>query len=189
MGNGVDRRQAILDAALTLFAKRGYHGTSVPSVAELAGVGAGTIYRYFESKEALANVLYQEWKGQLGAYILEGFPRDASFRNQFRTWFERQIDFIQRHPEASAFMELHHHASYLDEASLALEELHVAVGTEIIELGQSQEALREGPPILLLALIYGAVVGLVRASWEGRIELTPEVLESAEQASWELVRA
>ena len=43
--------------------------------------------------------------------------------------------------------------------------------------------------ILLAALLYGAVVGLVRASAEGRIQLTDEVLESAEQACWELIRA
>ena len=51
---GADKREAILQAALELFAERGFHGTSVPSVAERAGVGAGTIYRHFESKEALA---------------------------------------------------------------------------------------------------------------------------------------
>ncbi len=184
-----DKRRRILEAALTLFARKGYHGTTVPSVAETAGVGAGTIYRYFENKEALANVLYQEWKGKLGEFILEGFPMDANLRVVFRTWFQRQIDFVHKYPEATAYMELHHHASYLDEASLALEELHVAVATEIIERGQAEEVLRQGPPMLLLALIYGAIVGLVRASWEGRIELTDEVLVSAEKACWELVRA
>lgn len=189
MERGNNKRQAILEAALTLFARRGYHGTTVPSVAETAGVGAGTIYRYFDSKEALANALYQEWKSKLGAFILEGFPLDATLRVVFRTWFARQIDFVHKYPEATAYMELHHHASYLDEASLALEELHVAVATEIIERGQAEEVLRPGPPMLLLALVYGALVGLVRASWEGRIELTDEVLESAEQAGWELVRA
>jgi len=185
----MDKRQAILDAALTLFAQRGYHGTTVPSVADTAGVGAGTIYRYFDNKEALANALYQEWKGRLGAMILDGFPLDATFRVQFRTWFERQIDFVQQFPEATAYMELHHHASYLDEASLALEELHVGVVTEIIAKGQAEEVLRPGPPILLGALLYGAIVGLVRASGEGRMELTGEVLDSAEQACWELIRA
>ena len=47
------RQEAILQAALQLFAERGYHGTAVPEVASLAGVGTGTIYRYFESKHKL----------------------------------------------------------------------------------------------------------------------------------------
>ena len=44
-----DKSTAILEAALALFAERGYDGTPVPLIAEKAGVGAGTIYRYFES--------------------------------------------------------------------------------------------------------------------------------------------
>jgi TetR/AcrR family transcriptional regulator, repressor of fatR-cypB operon len=184
-----DKRQAILDAALAEFVKRGYHGTTVPSVAATAGVGAGTIYRYFDSKEALANTLYQEWKGRLGAMILDEFPWDGALRAQFRTWYERQMHFIVEHPEASVYMELHHHADYLDETCLALEEQHVAIAAELIARGQAEQVLREGPPVLLAALLYGAIVGLSRASWEGRLELTVDVLESAEQACWELIRA
>ncbi|MBA3542140.1 MAG: helix-turn-helix transcriptional regulator, partial [Deltaproteobacteria bacterium] len=37
-----DKRRIILDAALTVFAERGFHGTAVPEVAEAAGVGTGT---------------------------------------------------------------------------------------------------------------------------------------------------
>src|SRR6185503_5568621 len=48
-----DKRRRMLDAALTAFAERGYHGVAVPEVAAAAGVSTGTIYVYFESKEAL----------------------------------------------------------------------------------------------------------------------------------------
>ena len=45
-----DKADAILAAALNLFVERGFHGTSVLSVAERAGVAAGTIYHYFVAK-------------------------------------------------------------------------------------------------------------------------------------------
>ena len=45
------KREAILRAALELFAERTFDGTPVPLIAERADVGAGTIYRYFASKE------------------------------------------------------------------------------------------------------------------------------------------
>ena len=67
--NADERREAILAAALELFSERGFHGTAVPLVAEKAGVGAGTLYRYFESKEALVNALYQRWKGEFLSLI------------------------------------------------------------------------------------------------------------------------
>ena len=52
-------------AALQLFAERGYHGTSVPSVMERAGVGGGSLYRLFESKEVLVNAVFRDAKGRL----------------------------------------------------------------------------------------------------------------------------
>jgi AcrR family transcriptional regulator len=51
------RRQAILDAALTVFADRGYEAARLDDVAARAGVAKGTLYLYFEDKEALFEAL------------------------------------------------------------------------------------------------------------------------------------
>jgi AcrR family transcriptional regulator len=48
-----ERRQAIFDAALSVFAERGFGGASLADVAEEAGVTKGCLYHYFDSKEAL----------------------------------------------------------------------------------------------------------------------------------------
>src|SRR4051812_46371152 len=116
-----DRREDILESALELFAERGFHGTAVPAVAEAAHVGAGTIYRYFASKEALVNVVYKRWKTALAYAIVTDFPFHATAREQFHAFFSRTIDFAAEHPRAFKFLELHHHAPYLDERSRALE--------------------------------------------------------------------
>ncbi|HEY4124317.1 MAG TPA: helix-turn-helix domain-containing protein, partial [Rhizomicrobium sp.] len=52
-----DKRERLLDAALELFELRGFDGVAVPEIAHMAGVATGTIYRYFETKEALVNAL------------------------------------------------------------------------------------------------------------------------------------
>src|SRR5262245_59396951 len=109
------KRDTILAAALELFAERGFHGTAVPLVAERAHVGAGTRYRYFESKEALVNAVYQHWKSQLAEALVLDFPLDASFRQKFHELFARLVRFASEHPTAVAFLERHHHGPYLDE--------------------------------------------------------------------------
>src|SRR5262245_48338315 len=91
--------QAILKAATGLFCEQGFHGTTVPEVAARAAVGAGTIYRYFPSKEALVNVVFQYWKTALNDFLLDKFPLMAPFREQFRTFWLRMVDFARRHPE------------------------------------------------------------------------------------------
>src|SRR6185503_418939 len=69
-----DKREAIMTAALELFVERGFFGTAVPEIADKAGVGAGTIYRYFESKEALVNELYRQEKRLFAERVMHDFP-------------------------------------------------------------------------------------------------------------------
>src|SRR5262249_27272586 len=108
-----DKRDAILGAALELFAERGFHGTTVPEVARRAGVAAGTVYLYFASKEALVNALFQEWKSKLFASLMQDFPAGGTPREQFQAVWRRLGAFATEHPRAFAFLELHHHG-YLD---------------------------------------------------------------------------
>lgn len=64
----VDRRRAILDAAIRVFARQGYHATRVADIADEAGVAYGLVYHYFRSKEAVMNELFGErWSLLLAA--------------------------------------------------------------------------------------------------------------------------
>jgi AcrR family transcriptional regulator len=181
------KREAILDAALDLFVERGFHGTAVPAVADRAQVGAGTIYRYFDSKEALVNALYQRWKRALAAAVFDAFPVEAPPREQFHTLWARMTEFVAAHPRVYVFLELHHHASYLDEASRALENQldHFAAG--LVRSAQERGAIKSLEPGVLIAILLGAFVGILRASWEGRVALD-EALSAAEQCCWDAIR-
>lgn len=48
-----EKRQLILNTALELFARHGYHSTSISEIAKHAGISKGLMYNYFESKESL----------------------------------------------------------------------------------------------------------------------------------------
>jgi AcrR family transcriptional regulator len=104
------KRETILNAALQLFTERGFHGTAMPLVAELAGVGAGTIYRYFENKEALVNTLYRDWKKFQITTILKDVPAETPLREQFRVYWKRLVAFASEIPTAFGYLELQFHA-------------------------------------------------------------------------------
>ncbi len=65
-GRRGDKRALIIEAAARIFARRGYGRTVVAEIAAEAGVGKGTIYEYFESKEALFFAVFQ-WLGESSA--------------------------------------------------------------------------------------------------------------------------
>lgn len=66
----------------------------------------------------------------------------------------------------------------------------IVEGLEVVhELMRAQEEglLKPMSPVLLMELVFGAFNGMMRASWEKRIELAPEMVAAAEQACWDTV--
>lgn len=183
-----EKREAILAAALELFSERGFHGTAMPELAEKAGVGAGTIYRYFEGKEALVNVLYQENKRLLLHALVDDFPFAAPAREQFHALWMRLFRFAMERPKALKFLELQHHAEYLDEESRLLEARSLDPALGFLELTRKSQITKDVPAPILISIVWGAFVRLVRASWEGTLELSPEAIEQAEACCWEAIR-
>jgi AcrR family transcriptional regulator len=183
-----DKREAILDAALELFVERGFFGTAVPEIADRAGVGAGTIYRYFDSKEALVNAIYRQQKTQWGHLVLTDFPVAAPTREQFRLLWMRMAQWATANPKAFIFMELHHHQRYLDDESRALEERMLGLFTAVVISAQARGELKAGPPGLLMGIVMGAFVGVIRSCVEIDQSLESADWKLAEQMLWEAVR-
>lgn len=185
-----DKRRRILDAALKTFAARGYHGTSVPEVADAAGVGVGTLYRYFADKNALVNELYRDAKQRLKAALLDQLPAPDVYQlDNAERWFSelwrRLATFARAEPDAFRFLEMQDHVEYLDAESRALEL------TVLAPLWLAGKRLRDrtgGPPVdVAIALLWGAFVGLVKASRLGYLPLDDRKLEQAGTAAWRML--
>jgi len=182
-----ERREAILDAALACFVDQGFHGTAVPQVAKRAGVGVGTLYHHFASKDVLVNALFRKWKEAIARAVFTAFPPTAPIREQFRVVWGAMKDFALAHPDAFAFLELHHHASYLDAESQAMDNRLKDFTATMLTQAQADGIVKAGPPTLLMELVFGAFVGMIRAHWEGRAPLGPDEQDLAEQACWDII--
>ncbi len=183
------KRTAILDAALKLFVERTYDGTAMPLVADEAGVGAGTIYRYFENKEALVNALYRRCQSSLAYRIIDTAPQGAPARELFHHIWWGLCNFAREEPEASAFLEMHHHDLYLEPESFADRKRIRRVAGDMIQDAQAKGEIRKAPPILLGFLVTGAYVGLLKAVGEGGEVLTDETIALAEECVWKMLEA
>src|SRR6187549_2064321 len=73
-----ERRQQILSAARGLFAKRGYHQTTIDDIVAQAGVARGTFYLYFEDKRAVFSDLIDRFAAQLAMAIERIITDDPS---------------------------------------------------------------------------------------------------------------
>jgi AcrR family transcriptional regulator len=184
---GPERRDSILEAALACFVERGFHGTAIPEIAEKAGIAPGTIYHYFDSKEALVNALYRHWKQTIAQRVFMSFPATATARTQFQVIWHEIVKFALAAPTAFMFIETHNHASYLDAESIAIDRHVKDFARVVIERAQREGIVKPLNANVLMELMFGAFVGMMRAHWEGRLELSEAVISDAEQACWDAV--
>jgi AcrR family transcriptional regulator len=83
MAAPVDKRRLILDAAITVFASKGFHHCRVSDVADEAGVAYGLVYHYFDSKEEILNRLFTErWQLMLDAIVEIDEKQDVPARDK-----------------------------------------------------------------------------------------------------------
>ncbi len=66
-----DKRRQILDAAVHVFARQGFHATRVSDIADEAGVAYGLVYHYFKSKDEVMNELFLERWSLLRSAIVD----------------------------------------------------------------------------------------------------------------------
>ena len=67
------RRRQIMEVAKKVFAAHGYHKTNIEMVCKKAGVGRGTIYRYFKNKEAIFAVILEENLEEMNRQMIDGY--------------------------------------------------------------------------------------------------------------------
>lgn len=183
----MSKREDILDAALELFAERGFYGTPVPLIAKCAGVGAGTIYRYFDSKEGLVNALFQKWKRALSQAMLEDFATDLPLRQTFHEALRRWIAFAQEHPTVMMFLEFHHHAPYLDETSQEMAYEYMEPIRQFYERACEEGITKDAPTEVLMAIVWGTLMETMKAHWSGQIKLTPALIDQIEEICWQAI--
>lgn len=180
-----ERRAAILDTALAMFAERGFHGTSVPDVIAGARVGSSTLYRLYPSKEALVNAVFVMAKERLERAISVDLDRVQQPHALFHDLWLRLVRFSRDEPLAFHFLELQDHTAYLTAQSRGVE-LRVlgpifAACSEFQAMGVFT---RDVAPEVILAFVWGALIGLVKAERTAYLKLSDKSYESACESAW-----
>src|SRR5438105_8131749 len=95
------RRQAILEAALTCFASKGFTETTMEDIRKLAGASTGSIYHHFSNKDLLARTLYLEGRSSLNAALSASLTGNSlregieAMVHAYLSWFEQHADLGQ----------------------------------------------------------------------------------------------
>ena len=180
-------QQRIMDAALTLFLEHGTHGTPVPEILSKAGAGAGSFYRYFNSKEQAANSIILKVKiGFLSALAKAKDPAKP-VRLQIHEAFKLMVQYARQHPREAFFAELHCHGDYINEENANLQLRIDEILREMFQKAGQEGFLRLGKLELPLAIYSGAFLGLLRGHATGVFTLSDDEIEWIESGCWRAI--
>jgi TetR/AcrR family fatty acid metabolism transcriptional regulator len=188
--NAVDKRRMILDAAIRVFAREGFHRCRVSDIANEAGVAYGLVYHYFRSKDEVLDTLFTERWTLLLEAIAEVDARELPIREKLHAIAEFIIDSYKNDPDlmkviivevtraANTFGRAH-----LEEISQAYEGI-----AEIFRKAQDTGAFRtDFPPEFATLCFYGAIEQLLTAWIFEALPATAENFERGKEIIVETV--
>lgn len=178
-----EKRRLILRAAITVFARSGYHTSRVSDVAKEAGVAYGLVYHYFGSKEDLLETIFRRtWSRMLDA-VKEVEEEGAPAREQLAAVARIVLGAWQVDPdlvrvlvrEVARSPQLGREVDEIAHAFAALE--------RIVVRGQERGELRaDADPRLAAWILYGALEEILTGWVFGRLASGPDDVEHAERA-------
>jgi TetR/AcrR family transcriptional regulator, fatty acid metabolism regulator protein len=160
----VDKRRQILDAAVRVFARQGFHQTRVSDIADEAGVAYGLVYHYFRSKDEVLNELFVERWSLLLAAIEETDRAGGSHRDRLAAVASFIVDSYRHDPELMKviIVEVTRAANSFGQTHLAQIRRAYESIAKIVADGQEAGAFRgDVAPLFASMTFYGAIEQLL----------------------------
>ena len=183
---------AILKAALELFADHGFHDAPMAKLANCANVGVGTIYRYFQDKDNLIQELYKNVDEALHKAIIEEVDPSLSIELQFKHLITNLVHYLYAHPTVFKFLEQYYHSPFGLEKKrekLLLDDMSPnsnAFGVFFAKHNTS--SIKPLPLPALHALAFGPVLFLLRDVTGGLIEMNEQLVQMVTEGCWDAIK-
>jgi TetR/AcrR family transcriptional regulator, fatty acid metabolism regulator protein len=185
-----DKRQIILDAAVRVFARRGFHTSRVADIAEEAGIAYGLVYHYFGSKEEVLDTLFLERWGILLGAIRDVDARRLPAREKLQAIAGFIVDSYRYDPELMKviIVEVTRAANTFGARHLETIRQAYTMIAGIVRLAQGDGTFRDDiSPEFAAMAFYGAIEQVLTGWIFGLLEETPEGHDEAKRLIVETV--
>jgi TetR/AcrR family transcriptional regulator, fatty acid metabolism regulator protein len=175
-----EKRRLLLDAAVKVFARKGYHAARVGDIAKEAGVAYGLLYHYFRSKDEILETIFRETWGAMLASVRGVEDVGGPAREQVRKVAAIVLRSYIRNPDLIRVLVREvtrspHLQAEVEEIGHATDELE-----RIVRRGQENGEFRTAlPPRLAASIFYGALESIL-TGWV--LGTPPEDSEEVERA-------
>lgn len=157
------KRELIQEAALKVFGEKGFYKARIDDIAKAAGVGKGTVYEYFRSKEHLFSEILKEGLSLYDSLAIDESSRPKPVRERLKGLVKLNLTIIRRY-HSLARIALLEHIKVEDSFRSWLWDMHlrsVAMIEKLVEEGVRLGEFQRVNPALFARLFYGGVGALI----------------------------
>ena len=162
-----DKRRVILDAAMRVFARQGFHTCRVSDIADEAGVAYGLVYHYFSSKEEILDTVFVERWGAMLSAIVEADGSVAAPRAKLAAIASFIVESYRHEPEVMKviIVEVTRAANTFGRTHIDMIQDAYRAIAEIVAGGQRSGDFRPEVDPQLAALAFYGLVEQVLTHW------------------------
>ena len=180
------RKQAILDAALTCFTADGYNAASIDRICEISGASVGSFYHHFGSKEGVAAELYERGIAAYQSGLLEILRSGANAAAVVAGMARHHLVWVTENPAWARFLLQMGTTPATAAARPSVKAHNEELFSSLQQWADSPQVahrLSDVPPVALLALILGPSHALSRAWLAGKSDLGEPIIEAISSAA------
>jgi TetR/AcrR family fatty acid metabolism transcriptional regulator len=162
-----DKRKRILQAAVGVFARKGYFGARVSEIAKKAGVADGTIYLYFRNKEDILVSLFDDLMSEHVQQVKDALPRVPDAESRLRLVAEHHLRALGENRDLAVVfqVELRQSTKFMERFTASWLQDYFALLGEIITKGQAAGELRADLPVKLGTKAFFGSLDEMVTSW------------------------
>lgn len=183
-----NKRQAIIEATVSLVNEIGFASSSVSKIAKRAGVSPATLYIYYKNKEDLIVSTYMEIKTCLGNAVMDHFDPNRPVRDAVMQAGRNLFKHIGTNPEVFYFAEQFSNSPYNNLVDQEKLQLTFKPLMDILQYGIDQKIIKDAPFEILFAHLYIPIYGLVNARLNPSFRATPENVELSMNMAWDAIK-
>ena len=185
---GPDKRTAILESALALIREHGFHGAPMSLVAKKAGVAAGTLYLYFDSKDQLIRELYTYVVDRMMQAVLQGDHPELPFKARIFNFWTNHYQFYIQNPAYLFFTEQFTASPYGKEVTIQENEQFRNIIARLFRCGIENKKLKPIDTLLFGILIHGSILNAAKAHLSGRLKIGKNELDQIFEIVWDGIK-
>lgn len=184
----MDRKELIVHTARRVIVANGLYDASIGKIAKEAGIPIGSVYTYFESKEALINYIFREIKLEMGQYIFAPIGASLPIKEEMKVYWLRAVEFGLAHAEKFFFAEQFANSPMISVVNKEQVQQEFTRLFQLLEAGAQSKLFKNLDVFLLHQIIYTNITGIIKYFAQSAQDMDANLKNTLFESCWDSIK-